>query len=163
MQVKISNIVHYVGSLFRGFAGVIAGIDASGYVRPVKTDASGKLIVSALEESPQVEVVNVDNAAVLAAGTTPQTEFIITEPAGPVPATRRFTVAAKVTVGSGDIIVEARTGAAGAWVQVASTAISAGGVGSLSYIPAWPRYRVYYKAAINSTGVYLVVMTHPML
>ena len=163
MQVKISNIVHQITKVFRGFAGVVAGIDAGGLVRPLKTDADGKLIVSALEESPQTVVVNQIHAFVAAGGTTPQIEFIIADPASPIPATRRFTIGVKVTTGNGVVIIEGRTGTLGAWVQIASIAVPAGGVGSLSYIPSWPRYRAYYKATVDSGGVYFIVMTHPML
>ena len=166
---SIRNVVARANFFLKNkFAAVIAGWDGSKITRVLRTDATGRLLVDAsvsIDESPQVEVVAEDNAAVLAAATTPQTEFVITDPALPTPppATRRFTVAAKVTAGNGDIIIEGRIGFATAWQQIYSIPIVAGGVFNKSYIPSWPRYRAYYRATINSTGVYFVVLTHPMV
>lgn len=167
MFYHINNVVNKVATLFRGFfAAVIAGVDDTNIVRAVKTDATGKLIVSALEESPQTVVVDVEAATVAAAATTPQTEFIIADPAAPTPppATRRFTIGASVAAGSGNIIIEGRNNEInGSWILLYTLPIAAGGIADLSYIPSWKRYRAYYQAVVNSTGVYFTVMTHPML
>ena len=166
--LSIRNIVHKVGVAFRAIAGVVAGVDDAGIVHALKTDTTGKLVLAAdidLKGEPQRVVVDEENVAVVAAANTPQTEFIIVDPAfTPLPpATRRFTIGAKITTGNGNIIVEGRSSVTGAWIQIYSVPIVAGGVADLSYIPSWKRYRAYYKATVNSAGVYFTVMTHPMI
>ena len=149
------------------FAAVVAGRDGGRITRVLRTNPNGELIIAAgvtLLGSPSLEIVNIDNGNVLLGNTTVQTEFIITQPVIPPPAaTKRFTVGMTLAVGNGNILIQARTGPLGAWQTLVTIPIGAGGVADLSYIPTWPRYRVFYQATINSTGVYLMVMTHPML
>ena len=165
---SISDIVARFDAFLKNkFAAVIAGWDGSRIVRVLRTDATGRLLVDAsvsFQESPQVEIVNIENGAVGAGLTTVLTEFIISQPIiPPPPATRRFTIGMTLGVGNGNIIIEGRGSAGGAWQTLYSMPIAAGGMADLSYIPSWPRYRVYYKATIASTGVYFQVMTHPMV
>ena len=165
----IRNVASRIGFLLKSrFAALIAGIDDTDTVRVIRTNANGELNISAdIEESPQVEVVNVEDGTVNAGSTTPMTEFVITDPASPTPpkATRRFTIGMKLRgPGSrGNIIIDARTSATGAWQTLYYVPIAEPEVADLSYIPSWARYRAYYKADVNSTGVYFMVLTHPML
>lgn len=167
MQVKISNIVHYVASLFRGFAGVVAGVDDAGLVRAVKTTADGKLVLAAdvdLEGEPIEEIVRQENVDVLAGNTTPLTEFPIYDPATPMPAIRQFSVSASIhTAGKGKVYIEYRTSGTAAWREAKTVNVEFGKkpVDKL-YVPSRMRYKVYYKATNATQGLDLVVLTFPM-
>lgn len=59
MWYDIANIVHKVAEAFRGFVGIVAGVDGTNVVRPLLTDSTGAIEIAQTSNPGSPVVYNV--------------------------------------------------------------------------------------------------------